>query len=76
MHGDNGRPLSHPIHVARFRRGHVGAVPVAPRAVGGEDAVDSLAFGALFVLFGLCEEGSKDKGRGVGGMCVRSESLS
>ena len=42
-------------------RGHVGAVPVAPSAVGGEDAVDRLARGALVVLAGL--RGGKEKGR-------------
>ena len=46
-------------------RGHVGAVPAAARAVLGEDAVGSLARGALVALEGL--RGGKDKGRGWGG---------
>ena len=50
-------------------RGHVGAVPAASSAVGGEDAVDRLARGALVALEGL--RGVKDKERGWGGgVCV------
>ena len=50
-------------------RGHVGAVPLAPSAVSGEDAVDSLARVALGVLAGL--RGGKDEGRGWRGWCDR-----
>ena len=47
----------------------MGAVPDAPSPVGGEDAVDRLARGALAALAGL--RGGKDKGRGCGAaVCV------
>jgi hypothetical protein len=49
--------LSNTVHLAADGRGDVGAVPLAPSAVGGEDTVDRLARGALGASVRLREKG-------------------